>query len=96
LRESEFLREVLARAKKQKVQAFHSYGPPVSTKGFPDLVLAGEHGLAFTELKSEDGETSAEQDLWIWILACSGHPVHLLRPMDLDNGVVDELLRSIA
>jgi len=96
LNEAQLLREVLGVAAKHKVLAYHSYGPPVSTKGFPDLVIVGEHGVIFAELKSDDGETSAEQDLWIWTLAAAGFPCQLWRPEDLDSGEIEQLIRSVA
>ena len=37
-------------------------------RGLPDLIITGPHGLIFAEIKSEDGETSPGQDLWIWTL----------------------------
>lgn len=33
-------------------------------RGFPDLVVIGPKGIIFAEIKSADGDTSAEQDLF--------------------------------
>lgn len=43
------------------------------TKGFPDLVIAGPRGLVMAELKSEDEDTTAEQDAWGWTLTRAWH-----------------------
>lgn len=95
MNEAQLLREVLDLAKKYGVLAFHSYGPPVSTAGFPDLVLAGQHGVVFAELKSDSGQTSAEQDLWAWNLQQSGQKYVVFRPMHLETGAIDTMVRSI-
>lgn len=76
------------------------------SRGFPDLLAAGPRGIAFMEFKSADGETSAEQDLWLWMLnkaflglspECEGaFEVAVLRPADWEAGRVRSLLESIA
>lgn len=88
--EDELLAKVLAECKRLKVLAHHC---PNSTrcqgdKGMPDLILAGQHGLILAELKSETGDTSADQDLWHWNLdqgkgGGQGCPYRLWRPSDL-------------
>jgi hypothetical protein len=69
-------------------------------RGFPDLFVAGPHGAFVAEVKSADGESSAEQDLWHWTIERGRGgdqcPWHQLRPEDLENGTVDELLDAIA
>ena len=71
-------------------------------KGLPDLIIAGPGGVIFAELKSEDGERSADQDLWAWTLtrACDGGSVRmdyqLWRPTDLTSGLIRAELERIA
>lgn len=67
--------------------------------GFPDLVIVGRLGVFVAELKSDDGETSAEQDLWLWTLNAAGEtarrPGQLWRPADLDSGYIRRALEAI-
>ena len=58
------------------------------SNGFPDLVLARDREVLFMELKTDDGIQSSEQYAWSLILPA----YHLIRPKDLDNGRVNELL----
>lgn len=64
------------------------------TPGFPDLVIVGKRVL-WAELKSDLGDTSAEQDLWHWTLHRADQTVAIWRPRDLENGAVEALLRGI-
>lgn len=52
--------------------------------GFPDLLVAGPRGLVLAELKSEHGETSADQDLWLWTLRQAEIEAIVARPGSLD------------
>ena len=61
-------------------------------KGFPDLVIAGPGGLILAELKTQDGQTTAEQDLWLWTL---DHAAMIWRPADLEDNVIESALRRI-
>lgn len=64
--------------------------------GFPDLVIAGRRGVIFAELKSDIGETSAEQDLWLWTLARTSILYQLVwRPADLETGRIRGQLELI-
>jgi hypothetical protein len=74
-------------------------------RGFPDLMFAGPGGIGFAEVKTSDGDTSAEQDLWLWTLAKHIRPplhvsplqfVRLWQPSDFWNGTVDNDLGSLA
>lgn len=38
------------------------------SRGLPDLIILGPCGLLFAELKGPDGETSADQDSWLYHL----------------------------
>jgi hypothetical protein len=68
-------------------------------RGLPDLIIAGPRGLIFAEIKSEDGETSPAQDLWIWTLDRIGSldmTPAVWRPADLSSGEIKLKLQSIA
>ena len=69
-------------------------------RGFPDLVVVGKYGVLFAELKTDAGDTSLEQDLWLWTLnSASGRSslvsVALWRPGDLSSGVIEATLRGL-
>ncbi|HEY1622131.1 MAG TPA: hypothetical protein VGG25_31225 [Streptosporangiaceae bacterium] len=67
--------------------------------GFPDLVIAGQRGVMFAELKSASGETSAGQDLWLWTLdraATGGHFGRgVFRPNLWDSGQIRRCLEAL-
>ena len=95
--EAEFTARVLLRARAVGVLAHHC---PRSercqgNRGFPDLVLLGEHGLALAENKSDDGDTTAEQDLWLWTATRAGIAAPVLRPAQLDDGTIETILQTI-
>lgn len=63
--------------------------------GLPDLIIAGERGVIFRELKTEAGQTSADQDRWAWDLTRPEGGFFrwgIWRPSDLESGrIKDEL-----
>jgi hypothetical protein len=76
-------------------------------RGYPDVFIAGPCGILLAELKEPGGETSADQDLWLWML----HQIDLLcsceckrrRPLsvvwtraDLDSGTIERTLADLA
>lgn len=80
------------------------------TPGIPDLIIATEKGIIFAELKTRDGETSADQDLWhaVLYMATHGYPAvaretesrivryRLWRPEHWDSGAIQATLEQLA
>jgi hypothetical protein len=52
--------------------------------GFPDLTLVRDR-LVMAELKSERGQLTADQKVWVGMLADAGVEVHVWRPQDWDE-----------
>ena len=87
---------------------WHHCGRPVTCSGrdgLPDLIAAGPGGLVIPELKSQDGITTAGQDLWGWTLTrawsrmgAASHPSGwaVWRPDDLESGLIRSQLERIA
>ena len=64
---------------------YHTYRSQHSPSGFPDSVLVKPPRLIFAELKSENGEVSADQQEWLDALArCPSTEVCLWRPSDFE------------
>ncbi len=92
---------VLGECQRLGLRVHHNYrsdraGIREGGRGFPDLVIAGEHGVLFRELKTEDGRTSTDQDWWAWYLDHAGHDFAIWRPADLSSGRISTELRSIS
>ena len=99
--EAELLAEVTALCDRLGLLWFHRTDTPRSsqgTPGFPDLVVLGPGGLIFAELKSNEGQTSADQDRWAWNLHNTfdlNSPWRLWQPTDLHYGWVKEELEAL-
>jgi hypothetical protein len=97
MKEKELLARVAAMAQSKRLLFHHCLdsrecqGPP----GFPDLVIAGPGGVLFIELKSEDGDTSAEQDNWLWILDRNQNGYRIFRPSQLFDGTISRQLDKL-
>lgn len=65
------------------------------SKGWPDLVISSENHVIFRELKTEQGSTSAHQDMWGWRLGRAGLDWALWRPADLDSGKIEAELDAL-
>ena len=93
--EAELLAEVTAAADERGLLWHHCddsrrcSGP----RGFLDLVLVGPDGkVMLAELKGEDGETSANQDAWIWRLHEGGTAYAVWHPSDWRSGMIQAAL----
>lgn len=100
--EARFTRQVLTMAQHLKLLTHFCADARkcAGRRGFPDLIIVGKYGIVFAELKTDEGETSLEQDLWLWTLdaACGRSAVvsvALWRPCDLRNGVIEGALRAL-
>lgn len=65
-------------------------------RGLPDLILLGPGGLLFAELKSADGDTSADQDYWLYRLHQAGIQFTVWRPRNWYNHVIQNRLKRLA
>lgn len=64
-------------------------------RGLPDLIVVGTGGLALLELKSENGDDSADQALWAWTLYKAGARYALMRPAELEDGTLRTFLEQL-
>ena len=63
--EKQWQSQVIQAAKAHGWLYYHTYDSRRSKEGFPDLVLVRSPRLIFAELKTETGEVSAEQQVWL-------------------------------
>ncbi len=52
--------------------------------GFPNLTVAGPHGVVFLELKSEKAPTTPQQEAWVKALTAGGCAAMVAKPHDYD------------
>ena len=80
--EKEFQKDVIDLARQLGWEVYHCYNSRlVTSKGFPDLVLAHPIGrVVFAELKTAKGRVSREQKRWIWMLKKAGLDARVWRP----------------
>lgn len=64
------------------VAHYHTKDSRGSQRGFLDSVCIGPGGSLILESKDDDGKTTDEQDLWIWLWQSVGVRVVLVRPDD--------------
>jgi hypothetical protein len=98
--EADLQTNVLDAVRKLGGIAYHTHDSRRSAKGFPDLVIVFPRtgALLFVELKSTDGEVTAEQRQWLAALRAGARlavrEVYLWRPEDwLSGHIADTLTR---
>ncbi|SRR5581483_8537716 len=94
--EDELLEEITSAADKRGLLWHHC---PDSRRcqgrrGQPDLLLVGKD-ILFVELKDEDGETSVDQDMWLWRLHEIGIGYVVWKPGDWCSGRVQSALDEL-
>lgn len=80
--EKEFMAEVRAIAKRAGWRCYHTFSSKKSEAGWPDLVLCRAGRILFRELKTEEGQTTADQDSWLECLKDAGQDACVWRPSD--------------
>lgn len=93
--EKRFQDLVVAKARRYGLLCYHTYDSRRSAPGFPDLVIAGPGGVAFRELKTENGRPSQAQMQWIHTLAAAGADAGIWRPHDLSSGLIEQTLARL-
>jgi hypothetical protein len=64
--------------------------------GFVDMVIVGDNGVLFRELKADRGRLSAEQQQWLNRLAFARADAAVWRPAQLRDGTIVDQLRAVA
>lgn len=80
--ESEFQRQVVYYARRQRWLVYHTFDSRRSAAGFPDLVMVRGHRLIFAELKASNGRLTADQVNWLSDLWTAGQTVYCWRPSE--------------
>lgn len=84
--ERAFLDQVLQAATMFGWLAYHPWLSKHSQRGWPDLALLRGSRLVLAELKSETGQPTIEQAVWLeGLAAVLGIEVYLWRPSDLET-----------
>ena len=66
-------------------------------RGYPDLTLAGARAVLFAEVKMAGASTSADQDMWAWLLGCGGARYRLwIVPDHWDSGLIKEEMEELS
>lgn len=82
LKESAFQARVVAMAKANGWEIYHTHDSRRSEPGFPDLVLIRGRVLLVAELKVKRNKTTAAQERWLELFRGVGARVFLWRPED--------------
>jgi hypothetical protein len=84
--ERDFMAQVIEAATLFGWTTYHPFLSKWSARGFPDLVLVRPPRLILAELKTDVGQPTPEQAMWLELLGqVPGIEVELWRPMDLDR-----------
>jgi hypothetical protein len=82
--ERQWLGVVLATASRSGWETYHTHDSRRSQPGFPDLVLIRPPEMITAELKTNRGQLTANQSLWLALLAACAIEIHVWRPRDFD------------
>ncbi len=61
----------------------------------PDILVLGEQGCLFAEVKTGSGQTTAGQDLWAWTASNAGIQYVTWRESHWRNGTVEITLKGL-
>lgn len=89
--EKDFQAAVSKRAKELGWRGYHTHDSRKSEKGFLDWVGVRER-VVWMELKSANGQPTAEQLCWMEALEAAGQEVYLFRPEDWPR--LEEVLQA--
>lgn len=75
----------------RQLLAYHTHDSRRSEPGWPDLVIVGDNGVLFRELKSKVGRVSKEQRMWMQAMELAGLDVGVWRPEDWPARICSEI-----
>lgn len=81
--EAELQSQVLELCRWLGLLVFHDNDSRRNEAGLPDLIIVGQHGLLFRELKTEKGRLRPAQADWLSRLSQAGADADVWRPSDL-------------
>lgn|SRR5487761_119572 len=94
---SEIVGEIIQRAKCRGLLSHYCRSSrQCDGSGLPDLIVAGTHGAAWLEVKAGHDQLKPAQTTWKHTLLAAGHEHYVIRQADLDDGLLDGLLRRLA
>jgi hypothetical protein len=76
---------VLEMCKSLGLLAYHTFDSRRSVPGFPDLVIVGQNGVLYRELKRRNGKVRRDQVHWLVALRVAGQDADVWRPEDWQN-----------
>lgn len=82
---------VLGYVRARGLLAYHTHDSRRSEPGWPDLVIVGDGGVLYRELKSKTGRVSPDQLMWIDALEKAGANADVWRPVDWPHRICSEI-----
>lgn len=89
--EADFQRAVIDLCRWLGLHYFHDNDSRRNRAGFPDLVIVGNHGVLYRELKAAKGRVRPEQATWLSRLQLAGADADVWRPADMTRRIPREL-----
>lgn len=82
MNEADFQRRITDYCDLLGLKWHHETDSRKSPAGFPDLVILGDGGVIFAELKADRGRVTPAQNDWLMRLSTAGAESYLWRPKD--------------
>ena len=89
--EADFQRAVIDMARLHRWLVYHTQDSRRSAPGFPDLTMVRDGKVIFAELKTDKGQLTEDQYLWLIELEAAQVKVFVWRPSDWRE--IEEILR---
>lgn len=93
--EDALLAAVLAAGRRRGLDMFHVSDSRRMRAGLPDLIVIGDRGILWRELKSPYGVASGQQKRLGWRLKAAGQDWGIWRPLDLRTGQIERELDAL-
>lgn len=77
------------------IHCYHTHDSRRSEPGFPDLVICGDRGVLYRELKTTKGRLTGPQNYWLERLRRAGQDAAVWRPEQLLDGTVARQLGEV-